>query len=61
MQPNLFFAVALIVTNPLARAIGSFFLGLTRPPVPTKLFESVDAATSWCAALRPSACPRNDA
>ncbi|HEY1913316.1 MAG TPA: hypothetical protein VGG73_20485 [Vicinamibacterales bacterium] len=57
MQPNLFFAVSLIVTNPLARAIGSFFLGLTRPPVPTKLFESVDAATSWCASLRPSAVP----
>ncbi len=53
MQPALFFAAALIVTNPLARAIGSFFLGLTRPAVPTKLFESVDAATSWCASLRP--------
>jgi len=41
MQPALFYAAALIVTSPLARAIGSFFLGLTRPAVPTKLFESM--------------------
>jgi hypothetical protein len=54
MQPTLFFAAALIVTNPLARAIGSFFLGITRPAVPTKLFDTVDAATAWCASLRPS-------
>jgi hypothetical protein len=54
MQPAFFFAAALIVTNPLARAIGSFFLGLTRPAVPTKLFDSVDAATAWCASLRPT-------
>jgi hypothetical protein len=55
MQPSLFYAVALIVTNPLARAIGSFFLGLTKPPVPTKLFETVDAAATWAALQRPAA------
>jgi hypothetical protein len=54
MQPTLFYAAALIVTNPLARAIGSFFLGLTRPAVPTKLFESVDAAAEWVATQRPA-------
>jgi hypothetical protein len=54
MQPTLFYAVALIVTNPLARAIASFFLGLTRPAVPTKLFESVEDAASWVATQRPS-------
>jgi hypothetical protein len=54
MQPSLFYAVALIVSNPLARAIGSFFLGLTRPPVPTKLFESVDAAAAWVVTQRPA-------
>ena len=53
MQPGLFFAAALIVTNPLARAIGSFFLGLTKPAVPTRLFESVDAAAAWVATQRP--------
>ena len=54
MQPTLFYAAALIVTNPLARAIGSFFLGLTRPAVPTKLFESVDAAAEWVVTQRPA-------
>jgi hypothetical protein len=53
MLPTLFYAVALIVTNPLARAIGSFFLGLTRPAVPTKLFESVGDAAAWVATERP--------
>lgn len=54
MQPSLFYAAALIVTNPLARAIGSFFLGLTRPAVPTKLFSSVEEATAWVATQRPT-------
>ena len=54
MQPALFYAAALIVTSPLARAIGSFFLGLTRPAVPTKLFESVEDAVAWVATQRPN-------
>jgi hypothetical protein len=57
MQPSLFYAAALIVTNPLARAIGSFFLGLTRPAVPTKLFESVEDAANWVASQRPTRVP----
>ena len=58
MQPTLFFGAALVVSSPLARAIGSFFLGLTRPAVPTKLFDSVDAATAWCATQRPAPAVR---
>jgi hypothetical protein len=54
MQPSLFYAAALIVTSPLARAIGSFFLGLTKPAIPTKLFDSVDAAAAWAATQRPA-------
>jgi hypothetical protein len=57
MQPSLFYAAALIVTNPLARAIGSFFLGLTRPAVPTKLFESVEEAAAWVTTQRPTRVP----
>jgi hypothetical protein len=55
MQPTLFYAAALIVTNPLARAIGSFFLGLTRPAVPTRLFETIEDAGAWVATQRPAA------
>jgi hypothetical protein len=47
MDPRVFFAAALIVSNPLARAIGSFFLGLTRPGVPTRLFDSIEPALAW--------------
>jgi hypothetical protein len=57
MQPSLFYAAALIVTSPLARAIGSFFLGLTRPAVPTKLFESVEEAANWVTTQRPTRVP----
>ena len=57
MQPSLFYAAALIVTHPLARAIASFFLGLTRPAVPTKLFESVEDAANWVATQRPTRVP----
>ena len=55
MHPSLFYAVSLIVSNPLARAIGSFFLGLTRPAVPTRLFESVEDAAAWVVTQRPAA------
>src|SRR3954462_67131 len=52
MQPSLFYAAALIVTSPLPRAIGSFYLGLRRPAVPTKLFESIEDAAPWLATQR---------
>lgn len=47
MNTENFFAAALIVTNPLSRAIGSFFLGLTKPKFPTQLFPDVDSAIVW--------------
>ena len=50
-----FFAAALVVTNPLSRAIGSFFLGLSRPPVPTKMFPDFDKAIAWAESQRPQA------
>lgn len=47
MSPEFFFAAALIVTNPLSRAIGSFFLGLTKPKFPTQLFPDIESAMTW--------------
>src|SRR5690242_15628906 len=38
MTPASFYAASLVVTSPLSRAIGSFFLGLTRPAVPTRMW-----------------------
>jgi hypothetical protein len=58
MQPSLFYAAALVVTNPLARAIGSFSWS-DRPAVSTKLFESVEDAANWVATQRPTKSQRD--
>lgn len=53
MDPKRRYASALVVTGALSRAIGSFFLGITRPLTPTRLFESTEAAIAWSIAQRP--------
>lgn len=53
MDQNVFFAAALVVTNPISRAIGSFFIGLTKPGVPTQIFGSIESAVAWCESQRP--------
>ena len=54
MEPKTFYAAALIVANPISRAIGSFFIGLTKPGVPTQLFGTIDEGIAWCERQRPS-------
>ena len=51
MDKSLFTGSALVVSNPLARAIGSFFLGLTRPEFPAKLVESIKDGINWLESL----------
>ena len=50
---NLFFAGGLVVENALSRALGSFFIGLSRPNVPTQLFDTIDNAIEWLRTMRP--------
>ena len=38
---------ALVCGNVLARAIGSFFLGLNRGAVPTRMFPNLEQAVAW--------------
>ena len=38
---------ALIVTNPLSKMIGNFFLGLNKPLKPTRLFTSHEQGLEW--------------
>jgi len=38
---------ALLVGSPLSRTIGNFFLTLSRPTVPVKLFDDEAAAIAW--------------
>jgi hypothetical protein len=39
--------IALIVGNPLSRVVGSFYIGLSRPPMPVKLFDTEEKAKGW--------------
>jgi hypothetical protein len=53
MDPKVFYAVALVVSNPISRAIGSFFIGLTKPGVPTRIVGTIDEGIAWCGSRRP--------
>ena len=44
-------AVALIVGTPLSRVMGNFFLSVTRPPYPIRLFDDEASALSWLRAF----------
>jgi hypothetical protein len=39
--------------DPISRAIGSFFMGLTKPGVPTGLVDTVEDGIAWCVRHRP--------
>jgi hypothetical protein len=38
---------ALIVQSPLSRMIGNFFMGINKPVIPARLFDSEEAALEW--------------
>ena len=48
-----FFGTALIVSNPLSRAVASFAIGLSKPQVPIKLFDTVEKGIDWLRTIRP--------
>jgi len=52
MTPDLFFGVTMVVSNPLARAIGSVAIRLTVMPIPFGLSESVEAGIAWMESQR---------
>lgn len=52
MLPALFFGSALVVSNPLSRAIGSFFIGLSKPLVPLTLVSSIEDGIGWLENIR---------
>ena len=45
-------ACALVVTSPMARVVGNFFMGLNKPLMPTRLFSSETEALSWLQGFR---------
>lgn len=42
-------AVALIVGTPLSRMMGNFFLAVSKPMAPTRLFDDEETAVAWLA------------
>lgn len=40
-------AVALVVGNPLSRMMATFFINVSKPEVPIRLFEDETAALAW--------------
>ena len=47
MDPELCMGCALVINSPIARAIGSFFIGLARPRIRLKLVDTVEAGIEW--------------
>lgn len=50
-QPELLLGIALVGGSMLSRAIASFFVGLSRPRMPARLFASYTDAEPWLAEL----------
>lgn len=44
---EVFTRCALIISNPISKIIGNFFLGANKPLRPTRLFTSVEAGVQW--------------
>lgn len=40
-------AVAILVGNPLSRMMGNFFMNVSKPKAPTRLFDDEDVAIAW--------------
>jgi hypothetical protein len=51
-DPAFITCYALVGGTIFGRAVGSIFLGLSRPKVPTKLFGTLDEALAWARGMR---------
>lgn len=54
MLPERCFGAALVVEHPLSRAIASFFMGLSKPKIPTRPVRSIDEAIALLRTMRPT-------
>jgi hypothetical protein len=50
-RDDLVSAVALVAGTPLSRMMGNFFLGVNKPPYPTRLLDSETPALAWLQAF----------
>jgi hypothetical protein len=47
-DPQYLVCFALVGGTVFGRAVGSFFLGLSKPKVPTQMFATQEQALAWC-------------
>lgn len=52
-DPSIMIGSALLGGSPLGRAIGSFFLGLSRPKVKLRMFGDLSEALAWAREILP--------
>ncbi len=52
ITPGLFFGVTMVVSSPLARAIGNVAIRFTAMPIPFVLSENVEAGIAWMESQR---------
>ena len=57
-EPALMLGSALVGGSLLSRAMGSFFLGLSRPKIPVKMFATLDEAMVWAKKILPTEANR---
>ena len=50
-RDDLVSAVALIVSTPLGRIMGNFYIRVSRPPYPVRLFDDEASALAWLLAF----------
>ena len=51
IKPEFMLGMAFVGGTALSRAFGAFFLGLSRPQVPFKMFADLDAGLAWARRL----------
>lgn len=52
ITPDLFFGITMVVSSPLARAIGNVAIRFTAMPIPFVLSENVEAGIAWMKSQR---------
>lgn len=50
---GLYFGLALVVNSALSRALAGFFMGFTKPLVPTQLFDTIEKGIEWLGSIHP--------
>lgn len=56
---GLYYGLALVVDSALSRALAGFFIGLSKPVIPTQLFDTIEKSVEWLRTIRPQPIQEN--